>query len=72
VPCAVPPPRLRRETVRLGVLDCFGRRRARRRSDTAHRELTVEHVLEPGYDDGREFEFGLDLTLDGVERLLET
>ncbi|HEX2148999.1 MAG TPA: TetR/AcrR family transcriptional regulator, partial [Actinomycetota bacterium] len=29
------------------------------------RELTVEHVLQPGYDYGKEFEFGLDLLLDG-------
>lgn len=32
-------------------------------------ELTVEHVLKPGYDYGAEFEFGLDLILDGLERL---
>jgi AcrR family transcriptional regulator len=32
-------------------------------------ELTVEHVLQPGYDYGNEFEFGLDLILDGLERL---
>jgi AcrR family transcriptional regulator len=31
-------------------------------------ELTVEHVLKPGYDYGDEFEFGLDLLLDGLER----
>lgn len=31
-------------------------------------ELTVEHVLKPGYDYGDEFEFGLDLILDGLER----
>ena len=31
-------------------------------------ELTVKHVLQPGYDHGNEFEFGLDLILDGVER----
>ncbi len=24
-------------------------------------ELTIEHVLQPGYDHGNEFEFGLDL-----------
>ena len=35
-------------------------------------ELTVEHVLQPGYDYGNEFEFGLDLILDGLERALET
>ncbi|CAN5756298.1 TetR/AcrR family transcriptional regulator C-terminal domain-containing protein [soil metagenome] len=31
------------------------------------RELTVEHVLKPGYDYGKEFEFGLELILDGLE-----
>ena len=31
-------------------------------------ELTAEHVLQPGYDYGNEFEFGLDLILDGLER----
>ena len=30
-------------------------------------EFTVEHVLQPGYDYGDEFEFGLDLILDGLE-----
>lgn len=29
-------------------------------------ELTVEHVLAPGYDYGQEFEFGLGLILDGL------
>ena len=33
-------------------------------------ELTVEHVLQPGYDYGEEFKFGLDLILDGLERAL--
>jgi AcrR family transcriptional regulator len=32
-------------------------------------ELTIEHVLQPGYDYGDEFEFGLDLILDGLERV---
>ena len=32
-------------------------------------ELTVQHVLQPGYDYVKEFEFGLDLILDGLERL---
>lgn len=32
-------------------------------------ELTVEHVLQPGYDYADEFEFGLDLILDGLERI---
>jgi AcrR family transcriptional regulator len=31
-------------------------------------EMTVGHVLQPGYDYGNEFEFGLDLILDGLER----
>jgi AcrR family transcriptional regulator len=31
-------------------------------------EFTVEHVLKPGYDFGAEFEFGLDLVLDGLQR----
>jgi AcrR family transcriptional regulator len=31
-------------------------------------ELTTQHVLQPGYDYGDEFEFGLDLILDGLER----
>ena len=31
-------------------------------------ELTTGHVLQPGYDYGREFEFGLSLILDGLER----
>ena len=30
-------------------------------------ELTTEHVLQPGYDFGNEFEFGLNLILDGLE-----
>ena len=30
------------------------------------RELTVEHVLQPGYDYGDEFAFGLDLVLDAL------
>ena len=31
-------------------------------------ELAVEHILQPGYDYGDEFEFGLDLILDGLDR----
>jgi hypothetical protein len=31
-------------------------------------ELAMEHVLQPGYDYGNEFEVGLDLILDGLER----
>jgi AcrR family transcriptional regulator len=33
-------------------------------------EMAVELVLQPGYDWAEEFEFGLDLILDGLERLL--
>ena len=33
-------------------------------------EFTTEHVLKPGYEFGAEFEFGLDLVLDGLARLL--
>jgi AcrR family transcriptional regulator len=33
-------------------------------------EMAVEHVLQPGYDYGNEFEFGLGLILDGLERSL--
>jgi len=32
-------------------------------------EMIVEHALKPGYDYADEFEFGLDLILDGLERL---
>ena len=35
-------------------------------------ELTVERVLQPGYDYGNEYEFGLDLILDGLERARDT
>jgi hypothetical protein len=31
-------------------------------------ELTKEHVLKPGYSYGDEFDFGLELILDGLER----
>jgi len=33
-------------------------------------ELTFQHVLAPGYDYGKEFEFGLALLLDGLEAAL--
>lgn len=32
-------------------------------------ELTQEHVLKPGYSYGNEFDFGLELILDGLERI---
>ena len=31
-------------------------------------ELAIKHVLQPGYDYGDEYEFGLNLILDGLER----
>ena len=31
-------------------------------------EFSVKHILKPGYDFGSEFEFGLDLILDGLAR----
>ena len=33
-------------------------------------EMTVEHVLQPGYDYGNEFDFGLEVVLDGVDSQL--
>jgi AcrR family transcriptional regulator len=33
-------------------------------------EIAVEHVLQPGYDYGNEYQFGIDLILDGLERAL--
>ena len=35
-------------------------------------EFTFQHVLQPGYDYGSEYEFGLDLILDGLDRALES
>jgi AcrR family transcriptional regulator len=34
-------------------------------------EMAVEHVMQPGYDFGDEFGYGLELILDGLERALE-
>ncbi len=34
-------------------------------------EFAMQHAMLPGYDFGAEFDFGLDLVLDGVARLLE-
>jgi len=31
--------------------------------------MATEHALRPGYDYGEEFEIGLELVLDGLERL---
>ena len=35
-------------------------------------ELTIEHILQPGYNYANEFEYGLDLILDGLERAFDT
>ena len=35
------------------------------------RELVVDHAMATSYDEGADFEFGLDLILDGLERLLD-
>ena len=35
-------------------------------------EMAMQHVLQPGYDYADEFEFGLDLILDGLERVRHT
>jgi AcrR family transcriptional regulator len=35
-------------------------------------EMAVRYILQPGYDYTDEFEFGLDLILDGLERVRET
>ncbi len=32
-------------------------------------EMLTQHVMKPGYDFGNEFEYGLDLILDGLERV---
>jgi hypothetical protein len=35
-------------------------------------EMLTEHVMKPGYDFGDEFEYGLDVILDGFERVRGT
>ena len=30
--------------------------------------FVTEHIMQPGYDFGDEFEYGLDVILDGLER----
>ena len=35
-------------------------------------EIAVEYVMQPGYDYGNEFAFGLELILDGLERALRS
>ena len=34
-------------------------------------EIMFEHVMKPGYDYANEFEFGLDLVLEGLERMYD-
>ena len=36
-----------------------------------HLVAMIEHAMQPGYDTGDEFEYGLDLILDGLERAHE-
>jgi hypothetical protein len=33
--------------------------------------MVVEHAMSAGYDDTADFEFGLGLILDGLQRLLD-
>ena len=35
-------------------------------------EMVTEHAMKPSYDYAKEFEFGLDLILDGIERFRDT
>jgi len=35
-------------------------------------EILTEHVMKPGYDYGDEFEYGVDVILDGLERARDT
>jgi hypothetical protein len=35
------------------------------------REMVVEHAMKSGYDESADFGFGLDLILDGLQRLLD-
>jgi hypothetical protein len=35
------------------------------------REMVVEHAMTSGYDESADFEFGLNLVLDGLQRLLD-
>ena len=35
------------------------------------REMVVEHAMSSGYDESADFVFGLDLILDGLQRLLD-
>jgi len=33
--------------------------------------MVVEQAMKSGYDEGADFDFGLDLILDGLERLVD-
>ncbi|MCA9134191.1 MAG: hypothetical protein KDA45_13580 [Planctomycetales bacterium] len=33
-------------------------------------EMIVEHILQPGYEYADEFQFGLEIVLDGLQRAL--
>ena len=35
------------------------------------REMVVEYAMASGHDESADFEFGLDLVLDGLQRLLD-
>ena len=35
------------------------------------REMVVEYAMSSGHDEGADFAFGLDLILDGLQRLLD-
>jgi len=35
------------------------------------REMVIEHAMDSGYDDRADFDFGLDLILEGLQRLLD-
>ena len=35
-------------------------------------EMITDHAMQPGYDYSEEFEFGLDLILDGLERMRDS
>ena len=35
-------------------------------------EMAIGHIMKPGYDHGDEFEFGLKLILDGLQRARPT
>jgi hypothetical protein len=50
---------------RPGTSGCIGPSRSRYPNLA---EFVNEHVMKPGYDYGNEFEYGLDLILDGIAK----